>query len=88
MCADGLTDGQELLIAHGTGDDNCHYQHTDLLINALVEKDKYFSVLPYPNRTHAIDDGYANTRKHLYESMTRHFLRTIPPTKAVVVAKL
>lgn len=76
----GLTDEQRLLLVHGTGDDNVHYQQAELLIDELVKQDKYFEVLPYPNRTHAIEDERgANTRKHLYESMTRHFLRNISP---------
>jgi dipeptidyl-peptidase 4 len=38
----------ELLIVHGTGDDNCHYQGTELLIDQLVAAGKSFSVMPYP----------------------------------------
>ena len=77
---DGLTKDQDLLLVHGTGDDNCHYQHCELLINELVAKDKHFDLLAYPNRTHAIEDAFGkNTRKHLYETMSRHFMRSIPP---------
>lgn len=39
----------------GTGDDNCHYQNMESLTNELVAKDKYFEMLAYPNRTHAIE---------------------------------
>ena len=53
----GLQEHQKLLLVHGMGDDNCHFQHCELLINELVAQDKYFSVLPYPNRTHAIEDA-------------------------------
>ena len=62
-----------LLLVHGTGDDNCHYQGTERLTNELIAKGKRFSVLPYPNRTHAIKEG-RNTDQHLMETMTR-FLR-------------
>ncbi|MHB1560176.1 MAG: S9 family peptidase, partial [Isosphaeraceae bacterium] len=31
-----------LLIIHGTGDDNCHYQGTEMLINELIRHDKPF----------------------------------------------
>ena len=29
----GLTDGQDLVLFHGTDDDNVHYQHAELLID-------------------------------------------------------
>ncbi len=62
-----------LLLVHGTGDDNCHYQATERLMDELVARGRRFSVLPYPNRTHAIKEG-RNTDQHLMETMTR-FLR-------------
>jgi putative heme-binding domain-containing protein len=62
-----------LLLVHGTGDDNCHYQGTERLMEALISMGKRFQVLPYPNRTHAIREG-KNTDQHLMEAMTR-FLR-------------
>jgi putative heme-binding domain-containing protein len=62
-----------LLLVHGTGDDNCHYQGTERLMEELIARGKRFSVLPYPNRTHAIKEG-RNTDQHLMEAMTR-FLR-------------
>ncbi len=68
----------ELLLIHGTGDDNCHYQTTELLINELIKHNKPFSMFAYPNRTHAIREG-ENTTRHLYQMITNHFLRTLPP---------
>lgn len=62
-----------LLLVHGTGDDNCHYQGTERLMEELIAKGKRFSVLPYPNRTHSIKEG-RNTDQHLMETMTQ-FLR-------------
>ncbi|MFO0851290.1 MAG: DPP IV N-terminal domain-containing protein [Gemmataceae bacterium] len=62
-----------LLLVHGTGDDNCHYQGTERLMEELIATGKRFSVLPYPNRTHAIKEG-RNTDQHLMAAMTR-FLR-------------
>lgn len=67
----------ELLLIHGTGDDNCHYQTTELLINELIKHNKPFSMFAYPNRTHAIREG-ENTTRHLYQMITNHFLRTLP----------
>jgi dipeptidyl-peptidase-4 len=60
-----------LLLIHGTGDDNCHYQGTERLMEELIAKGKRFEVLPYPNRTHAIHEG-RNTDQHLYAAMTRY----------------
>lgn len=68
----------ELLLIHGTGDDNCHYQTTELLINELIKHNKTFSMFAYPNRSHAIREG-ENTTRHLYQMITNHFLRTLPP---------
>jgi len=44
----------DLLVVHGTGDDNVHYQGTERLINALVAANKPFQMMAYPNRTHGI----------------------------------
>ena len=67
----------DLLLIHGTGDDNCHYQTSELLINDLIKHNKSFSMFAYPNRTHAIREG-ENTTRHLYQMITSHFLRTLP----------
>jgi dipeptidyl-peptidase 4 len=67
-----------LLLIHGTGDDNCHYQSCERLVNALVAANKPFSMLAYPNRTHSISEG-ANTSRHLYESMTRYLEQNLRP---------
>ena len=66
-----------LLVVHGTGDDNCHYQGVEKLFNKLIELNKPFSMLAYPNRSHSISEG-KNTSRHLYESLTR-FLHTNLP---------
>ena len=63
-----------LLVVHGTGDDNVHYQATEALINALVQHDRPFSMMAYPNRSHAIREG-KNTSIHLFSTLTR-FLET------------
>ena len=62
-----------LLLIHGTGDDNVHYQNTEMLINELVRHGKLFSVMPYPNRTHGISEG-PGTSAHLSKLVT-HFLK-------------
>ena len=38
----------DLLIVHGSGDDNVHYQGTELLVNRLIELGKPFDFMTYP----------------------------------------
>ena len=68
----------KLLIIHGTGDDNVHYQGTERLINRLVELGKPFDMMAYPNRTHSIAEG-PGTTTHLYNLIARYFLDHLPP---------
>ena len=60
-----------LLIVHGTGDDNVHYQGTERLINKLIENNLPFQMMAYPNRSHGIYEG-AGTSRHLRELLTRY----------------
>ncbi len=67
-----------LLLIHGTGDDNCHYQGTEALINELIRYNKPFTMMAYPNRSHGIYEG-RNTTLHLRELMTRYLKEHLPP---------
>jgi len=67
-----------LLIIHGTGDHNVHYQHAEMLINELVKNNKPFSIMLYPNRTHGITEG-TNTVLHRHTLMTRYLKENLPP---------
>lgn len=67
-----------LLLVHGTGDDNVHYQNSEALINALVAANLPFNLMSYPNRTHSISEG-PNTSRHLYELLTRYLRENLPP---------
>jgi dipeptidyl-peptidase-4 len=67
-----------LLIIHGSGDDNVHYQNQEALINALVSAGKQFSMMEYPNRTHSISEGEGTT-SHLYTLMTNFLEQHCPP---------
>ncbi len=60
-----------LLLVHGTGDDNCHYQGVELLMNELIEQNKQFDVMPYPGRSHSISEG-TNTARHFYALLARY----------------
>lgn len=66
-----------LLLVHGTGDDNVHYQNAEALINELIRHNKIFQVMPYPNRSHGIYEG-ANTSRHLYTTLTQYLLKHLP----------
>jgi len=67
-----------LLLIHGTGDDNVHYQNCEMLVNKLIEHKKQFQMMAYPNRSHGIYEG-ENTTLHLYTLMTRYLLTHLPP---------
>jgi dipeptidyl-peptidase-4 len=67
----------DLLIIHGTGDDNCHYQGVERLANKLIEIDKQFTLMPYPNRGHSIGEG-KNTTRHLHRLMTNFLSEHLP----------
>ena len=61
----------DLLVVHGSGDDNVHYQGTERLINALVVANRPFTMMAYPNRSHCICEG-AGTTLHVYSLLTRY----------------
>ena len=65
-----------LLIVHGSGDDNVHFQNTEAMVNALVAANRPFSLMVYPNRTHSISGG--STRQHLYTLLTRFVEENLP----------
>ena len=67
-----------LLLVYGTGDDNCHYQNCAALVDELVRHNKQFSMIAYPNRSHSLKEG-ENTRRHLYELLTRYLIENLPP---------
>lgn len=67
-----------LLLIHGTADDNVHYQSAEILINELIKENKQFDMMIYPNRSHGIYEG-ANTRRHLYALLTNYILEKTAP---------
>jgi dipeptidyl-peptidase-4 len=74
-----------LLLMHGAGDDNVHFQNSEELINALVAADKPFRMMAYPNRTHCICEGSGTTR-HVYGLLTDYLEEKIPAGPAGSVA--
>jgi dipeptidyl-peptidase-4 len=67
-----------LMIVHGTADDNVHYQNFEVLVNELVRYGKHFTMLSYPGRSHGIFEG-PGTRRHLFSQMTRYLHEHMPP---------
>ncbi|WKK67186.1 S9 family peptidase [Lutimonas zeaxanthinifaciens] len=67
-----------LLLIHGTADDNVHYQSAEILINELIRQNKQFQMMAYPNRSHGIYEG-ENTRKHLFTTITNYIMDHNPP---------
>jgi dipeptidyl-peptidase-4 len=66
-----------LLLIHGTGDDNVHYQNCEWLVNELIRHKKMFSLLAYPMRSHGISEG-KNTTLHLRLSMEKFWKEHLP----------
>jgi dipeptidyl-peptidase 4 len=66
-----------LLVVHGSGDDNVHYQGTERLVNRLVALDKQFDFMAYPNRSHCICEGRGTTL-HIYSLLTRYLMEHLP----------
>lgn len=70
-----------LLLVHGSGDDNVHYQGSELLVNRLVELGKPFDFMTYPGRTHALSEG-PGTTFHLYSLLARFLESHLAPGPA------
>ncbi|MFT5501898.1 MAG: dipeptidyl-peptidase-4 [Woeseiaceae bacterium] len=68
----------DLLIVHGTADDNVHYQSTEQLVDKFIELDKDFDLMIYPDRSHSIKEK-ENTKRHLYRLMNNFLLEKLPP---------
>ena len=66
-----------LLLIHGTGDDNVHYSNMEMLVNELVKNGKQFQMMSYPNRTHSISEG-SGTFPHLSKLYTNYLKRNCP----------
>lgn len=61
----------DLLLIHGTADDNVHYQNSAEYSEALVQAGKQFQMQVYTNRNHSIYGG--QTRLHLYTRLAQFF---------------
>jgi dipeptidyl-peptidase-4 len=68
----------KLLLMHGTGDDNVHYQGSERLIDELVRHNRQFDFMSYPNRTHGISNG-EGTELHRFTMMTDYLVEHLQP---------
>lgn len=66
-----------LLLIHGTGDPNVHYQNAEAMANALIAAKKRFTFMPYPNRAHHVTEG-ESTQHHLYDLYTWYLEQNMP----------
>lgn len=65
----------ELLLIHGTADDNVHLRNNAEYSEALVQADKQFDMQIYTNRNHGISGG--NTTKHLLTRVANFFINNL-----------
>jgi len=63
----------KLLLIHGTGDDNVHYQGSERLINELIKHNRQFDMMAYPNRRHGIVEG-EGTSLHMRTMISNYFI--------------
>ncbi|MEO1204349.1 MAG: prolyl oligopeptidase family serine peptidase, partial [Pseudomonadota bacterium] len=59
----------ELLLIHGTGDDNVKFAFTLQFADSLIRAGKQFDMMVYPNEHHGIE----RFREHVYTAITRYF---------------
>ncbi|PTX22284.1 dipeptidyl-peptidase-4 [Pontibacter mucosus] len=71
----------ELLLIHGTGDDNVHFQNAVAMQDALISANKQFESFYYPNRNHGVGGGI--TSLHRFKMMTNFLERTLINPKEV-----
>ena len=64
-----------LMLAHGTGDDNVHFQNSVQMIDALIKAGKQFRLMIYPNKTHSI--AGSDARQQLFHMIEDHFEREL-----------
>ncbi|MFZ4724700.1 MAG: S9 family peptidase [Paludibacter sp.] len=64
-----------LLLVHGTADDNVHAQNTMLYIDKLVDADIQFEMQLYTDRNHSILGK--QTRRHLYKRMSDFLIKNL-----------
>ena len=64
-----------LLLIHGSADDNVHFQNTMELTSKLVDANKQFEMQIYPNKNHGIYGGV--TTYHLFKRITEFLFKNL-----------
>lgn len=64
-----------LLLIHGTADDNVHYRNCTEVAEAYVQNEKQFDMQIYTNRNHFINGGA--TRYHLFTRISNFFIEQL-----------
>ena len=67
-----------LLLVHGSGDDNVHFQGSQRLLNRLIALGRPVDFMEYPNRSHCICEGRGTTL-HVFTLLTRYVLEHLAP---------
>lgn len=66
-----------LLLVHGTGDDNVHFENSVQLVQKLIDAGLPYDFQIYPRKTHSIAGAEAKT--HLYTRILAHFEQYLMP---------
>jgi dipeptidyl-peptidase-4 len=75
----------QLLLIHGTLDDNVHLSNTIQFVYELEKADKPFELMLYPKSRHGVTDPALG--KHMRERMLEFTLRTLKPDSAATGTK-
>jgi dipeptidyl-peptidase-4 len=68
----------DLMVIHGSADDNVHFQGFELLVNKLISLGKNFDMRVYPGRTHEISEG-KGTNSDVFTNILGYFEEHLPP---------
>ena len=63
----------DLLLIHGTGDENVKFAFTLQFADSLIRKNKQFDMMVYPNEHHGIEGA----QLHVYTKMANYFLEKL-----------
>ncbi len=72
----------ELLLIHGSADDNVHLRNAAEYSEALVQADKQFDMQVYTNRNHGIFGG--NTPHHLLTRVSNFFIENLEKIPQII----